>query len=306
MAVELIWASDRLALFNKLDQLNEGETLPVRHTLWFLMSGIIKEGNVYVDQWPNFKSVCCLFPSKLYAPKSDQDFVVITTKDNNDNYAKFLNELATIRRWRQREGIIIEYLNAQLTEITSNILCPTNTDGQVWSSEPFRLYPLVKPENLEKYSQQIAAAQSKWEQEGFTYGNMSANEVQLVEDAYNYDVPNHKELYTWLIDTFPSLCVRDDQGEVAGCSISYSYGAGGALLVVPKYRGKGGIIIGGGRICLDLAKISPCQTFVRILDSNIRSRKHMGKYYFDMIESDVFVVWLAFTPASYSYQRSRL
>lgn len=291
--VEIVWATDRLALYNSLNRENRDDTHAVRHMLWFLTSGKLKAGNVYVDQWPSFSHVCCLHPTKLYESKEDRDFVVVCSS-NLQEFRPFLAAVAKERRWHHRDGVILAYVEQHLADIAVDFLCPSPAHGTCWISQPLRHYTAYERQNLEAYHTMFEKFVSK-APSGFKVTTLRPDEATLVADNWPYNIPEKLELFRWLIANFPSVCTRDSQDRPIAWAISYSFGASGGAFVVPEYRGKGLHEVQVTRLIGDLMRTNPGQRFFWIVDDNIASLRQAQRSLLDMRRTDLMMKWVAYT-----------
>jgi len=301
MPVELTWNSDRLELYNELIRRNYSDTHAVRHMLWFILSGRIAEGHVFVDEWPFFRHIACMHPSHLYRPNSDMDFVTLGVAGENDfdvpKFRTFFQNLIDIRRWRQRPGAVLGYVNLQLADVACDSLLPQPQGGHISTVGPFRQYTAAERENMEEYEQKRKQAIAKLKETGLTMDRLQQDETHLVADKSAYVVPYQADMLRWLSKVLPSACIRDKENQPVSWIASYSSGAFGASYVMPEFRGQGLADAMTLEMVCSMAKITSSNRFFWISDSNKASIKQVQRMYKDLKSSETLAKCVVFTPA---------
>lgn len=298
--IEVILCTDKLKLYNELDVENRDDTLPVRHTLWYLMIGKINEGRVYVDRWPTFSCVCCLYSTKLYSPTSDRDFVVVSSNDKK-KFPNFVSDLLSERQWRRRQGVVFAYIEESLADIVKGILHPRNDDDQLggsfFESKPLRHYTTgVEPNNYD-YFEQLRAKYFPQLPPNLSITTMRPNESRLIIENWPYELPDKTEMFEWLIRNFPSVCIRDSSNNdrpLAWVS-SYSFGATGGAFVLPEYRSRGLFEVFCLTILIELLKINPAPRYFWIIDGNTASIRSSRRTITDLRATDLMVKLITYT-----------
>jgi GNAT superfamily N-acetyltransferase len=289
--VEVTWAVDRLSLYDQLEAENRDESHAVRHMLWYLISGRIKEGSVYVDQWPSVTHVCCLHPTTIYT-SSDRDFIVLFTNDLK-TFGQFLNKLVVERRWSERDGVVLAYVEENAADIATRILCPDSNHGSIWMSQPLRHYTAYERKNFEVYARDFDKYNSKLPSD-LHISKLKPEEAGLVAEYWPYDLPDKTDMFRWLITTFPSTCTRDRQGKPVAWAISYSFGATGGAYVLPEYRGKGVHEAQVSHLLIEILRINPGLRFFWIVDDNIASLRQAKRSAIDMRQTDKMMKMVAY------------
>lgn len=301
MAVELAWNADRLELYNELIRRNDSDTHAVRHMLWFILSGRIPEGHVFVDEWPFFRHIACMHPSHLYRPNSDMDFVTIGAAGEGDLDAKkfhtFFQHLVDLRRWRQRPGAVLGYVNTQLADAACDSLSPEHEQGHISAIGPFRQYTAAEKENLEEYDRRRKEANAKLREKGLRMDRLRQDETHLVAGQSAYIVPYQADMLRWLTKVLPSACIRDSDDRPVSWIASYSSGAFGASYVVPEYRGQGLADAMTLEMVCGMGKITSSSRFFWISDSNKASIRQVQRMYTDLKSSETLAKCVVFTPA---------
>jgi len=299
--VELVWARDRFKLFNDLETESRHDSFALRGMLWYIITGAIKEGQVFVDDWPMFSHVCCLHPTKVYS-SSDRDMLTLTTKNFQD-FRPFFISLMNKRKWKTRQGVIMCYVEERIAQLSEEILFESSkANGLFWKSKPLPNYTAYEKENLDYYSEKDKESLAKLPP-GLKLGALKPEEAHLVAQQWPYDIPDKEAMFRWLITILPSACIRDSQGQPVGWIVAYSFGTIGAIYVLPKYRGDS---VAASLMVLEtiMNKTCPTQRFFWVLDDNPMARRFVEKYQIDLKRTDTIAYWLAWTPNGQSEKKS--
>lgn len=292
--VEITWATDRLALYNALERDNRDDTFGVQHMLWFLISGRIKEGTVYVDQWPSFSHVCCLHPTRLYSSKEDRDFAVLCST-NLGNFQSFFADVAMQQRWQARDGVILARVEEKLADIAKDYISSNLARGSIWESHPLRHYTAYERPNFEAYAKIFEKSKESMPSD-FKITDLKPDEATLVAENWSYEIPEKLDMFKWFIATFPTSCIRDSRGRPIAWVVTYSFGPTGASFVVPEHRGKGLYDAMVGQLILKLLKEDPAQRCLAIGDENPKAAELALKNCTDMRRTDLVIKLVVYTP----------
>jgi len=291
----LQWAVDRLKLFNRLNDENKMATFPLRGMLW-LMTSCRLEGQVFVDDWPEYKHACCLHSSDLYAPGTDRDLITLASSSLS-NIAPFLEALYMERNWRSKQGVIGCWVEENLIQ---SIIQPLfQRRGQLgddfWQSYPNRCYTGHRSENLDAYGEKEREALAN-PPDGLITSEMRPDEAGMLAERWPHPIPDKEAMFRWLIGFLPSPCVRDAAtGRLVAWATTYSFLAPGAGYVLPEYRGKHVADAYGLR--MGMHRVRPMQGFYSIRPGNDASERQVKRTMIDLEPSDVIVRWFVYTPA---------
>jgi GNAT superfamily N-acetyltransferase len=229
----------------------------------------------------------------------------VTTTDLK-TFGEFVRELATERRWRERDGVILAYVEERTIELALGVLRPDASHGSVWMSRALPHYTGYYRANFDRYIRLFEQFEPKFPAD-FTIDRLRADEASMVAEHWPYDLPDKTETIRWWISSFPSICTRDNGGRPVAWTISYSFGPTGAAYVLPEYRGKGIQEIQMAQLLPEIFRINPGIRFFWILDDNIASLKQTMRTAVDVRPTDLKMRFASFTnPTSDHKVKARL
>jgi hypothetical protein len=275
-------------------------SLPLRQQIWYAQQNMITDGRVYVDQWPNFQHICSLHTSKQFISEAKFDFDVATFYSMNENadeigqdLESFLNSLVIERQWSKR-SMYANYVQVNLVDSFKNIL---DKYGKIDQYGAYLPYTGLEKTNVEKYRNRLNELSAQLPQE-LMPDILRPMDIQKVIENWPYGPPDVvPSFYQWLLQTFPSTCLRNRKknNKLVAWACSYSCGAMANLFIDEEYRGRGLSEYLWLSIGLKLTDFCRLQPYFDITPGNTPSIKSSEKAFkFDRKEGDKLTTWFFF------------
>jgi len=200
------------------------------------------------------------------------------------------------RRWRQRPGAVLGYVNSLLADTACESLLPNPKHGFISTVGPFRQYTAAERENLDRYEEKRKEAVMKLKEKNLTLDRLHSDETHLVADKSAYVVPYQADMLRWLTKILPSACVRDKNAQPVSWIASYSSGSFGASFVQPEFRGQGLADAMTLDMICQMGKLTSSNRFFWISDTNKASIRQVQRMYVDLKSSETTAKCVVFTP----------
>lgn len=274
-------STDRLVLQETLEQqCLPMHSLPLRQQLWNINQGIVTDGHVYVDEWPNYRSVASIHTSRPFVEKRGVDFDLATFYQVDEDFDKpsfetFAKALAVERQWTSCRSVYANYVAMPLVDTLEEIL---EAYGKVKVYGSHCIYTALEDQNLDEYRRRLEDVTAQLPPE-LEVGVLKPEDTPKVIENWPYGPPNVvPPFFRWLLQTFPSVALRNrETGELQAWGTSYSCGALANLFITKEYRGRGLSEYLWLSIGLKLADFSPVQPYFVITPGNVASEKSSKK-----------------------------
>ncbi|VDP24993.1 unnamed protein product [Soboliphyme baturini] len=238
MVVELVFTHHMKHAIDHLLTMSDPYRLPVCGMVYNVVNGSLPNCHVFVDMWPNFKSMVCVRSCDEYG-KPEMDFATWYSPDMV-SFEGMFRKIADMRKWfNGGRGVILHYVNSECKRVLANEF---NVPQTAIACDSYSLYSFDLLLNdhsamdaLDRKTQRIVDTLP----DGFEVGQLQAKDIETVARFQGRKFPDKVSYYQWLIQHLPSVCVRNSEGHVVAWKLTYDSGTMGALFVLPEFRKQG-------------------------------------------------------------------
>lgn len=202
------------------------DSLTVYGLLYSLIGGLWSGFDVWVDKWPDFTAVICSpDPDKLQNQNTYDNYVYTVFAKDQTGITTLLNHPGVVD-WKR--NIVFRGVSNQWWDIIRK--AANDNGGHV--DEPLDevlTYVLEDENDLPK----------KCLPKDVLVGIVSEDMTDTVMTNWEYSNDDCREYIRQIILTYPSICLRNSEGNLIGYALVYPYWSAGFLFVVPEFRGRG-------------------------------------------------------------------